>query len=154
LSVPWLLTRDGDRVVVEPHPEVDSLRSGSAVTAGPGDAVPVGREADVAVCVDPAGGLLEVALDVPGGRLLTLTVAPAAGELRMSGGARLQLRPGADGEVDLRLLLDTGVAEVFSGGQAAAVRLPATDSGLTLGVPGAGAALRYATAHGMERLSG
>jgi beta-fructofuranosidase len=159
LSVPWLLARDGDRVVVAPHPDVDSLHTGRPATAGPGGTVPIGTGADVVVGADPADGLFEVALDAAAGRLLAVTADPPGGELRLSGPARtvasLPLRPGPDGEVDLRLLVDTGVVEVFCGGRVAGARLPPADGDLTLRVTGGeGARPGHLTVHGMERLTG
>ena len=166
LSVPWLLARDGDRVTVTPHPDVDSLRAGVVAERGPitltgGRAMTlgIGRYADVVVRADPAGRPLEVALDGQDGPLLAVTVDPATGELRLSAPERtpvsLPLRPGPDGGVDLRLLVDAGVVEVFSGGGVAGARPRSPDGDLALRVTGGtGAQLRHLVVHRMERLTG
>jgi beta-fructofuranosidase len=165
LSVPWLLARDGDRVTVVPHPDVDGLRAGVGAEAGPvalsteAETVRIGRRADVVLRADPVGRPLEMVVDAPDGRLFAVTADSDASEVRLSSpdraDAALALRPGPDSEVDLRLLLDDGVVEVFSGGEVAGVRLRPADGDLVLRVAGgAGARLRHLTVHRMERLSG
>jgi beta-fructofuranosidase len=168
LTVPWLVDRDGDRVAVRPHPDVDGLRTGMRARRGP---EPLGRDplilghvpalADVELHADPAGGPLRLDVDGPAGRVLTVALDPAAGELRLAVPGRpdagAPLGPDADGAVRLRLLLDAGVVEAFPGGGAvAAARLPAGSGDLTLSLSaaGAGAALRSLVAHGMERVFG
>jgi beta-fructofuranosidase len=168
LSVPWLLEREGDRVTVRPHPDVDGLRSGVSAQRGPG---PLGSDplvlgaipalADVELHAEPAGGPLQVDVDGPAGRVLAAALDPARGELRLSvpgrPDARAPLRPEVDGAVRLRLLLDVGVVEAFPGGGAvAAARLPPGSGDLTLllSAAGDGAALRSVVAHGMERVFG
>jgi beta-fructofuranosidase len=165
LSVPWLLARDGDRVSVVPHPDVDGLRTtvqegqGPVALSAEPAAVRIGRQADVLLGADPAGRPLEVAVDGPDGRLFSVTAHPDAGVLRLSAPDRadavLALRAGTDGGVDLRLLVDDGVVEVFSGGEVAGAVLPPADGDLVLRVAGgAGTHLRHLTLHRMERLTG
>jgi beta-fructofuranosidase len=159
LSVPWLLALEGDRVTVAPHPDVDSLRTAAPVIGDPGRAVPVGRHADVLLRADPAGRPLEVTLEAPDRRLLAVTADPVAGEVRLSvpdrPDARLPLRPGPDGEVDLRLLVDDGMVEVFSGGGVAGALLPSADGDPALRVSGVpGRQVSHVTVHAMERFSG
>jgi beta-fructofuranosidase len=168
LTVPWLLDRDADRVVVRPHPDVDGLRTGVIAQRGPGplDAEPlvlggIPALADVELHADPAGRPLRLDVHGPAGRVLTAVLDPADGDLRLSvpgrPDARAPLRPEADGAVRLRLLLDVGVVEAFPGGGAvAAARLPAGSGDLTLSLSagGDGAALRSVVTHGMERVFG
>ncbi len=137
LSVPWVLALEGDRVTVAPHPDADTLRAGAPATGDPGRAVPVGRHADVLLRADLAGRPLEVALDGPDRRLFAMTVDPG------------------DGDVDVRLLVDTGVVEVFAGGGVTAAVLPSADGDPTLRLSGGpGLRLSHLTVHAMERFSG
>jgi beta-fructofuranosidase len=112
---------------------VRAEREPADLSAGRPVTVPVGRHADVVLRADLGGGSLEVAL----------------------GGVGLPLRPGADGGLDLRLLVDAGVVEVFSGGGVAVARIPAHDGDAALVLTGAdGARLRHLVVHEMERLTG
>jgi beta-fructofuranosidase len=121
----------------------------------------VPARADVVLRADPAGEPLELTLDEDGGRLLTVVVDPAAGELRLTvpdgPGSRAPLRPDDDGAVSLRLLLDAGVVEAFpDGGAVAAARLRPSGGELRLGLSatGGGARLRELLVHGMARVVG
>ena len=67
----------------------------------------------------------------------------------------MPLAPDADGAVDLRVLVDASVAEVFpGGGTAAAARLRPSRGALRLAVTadGPGARLERLVVHGMERV--
>jgi beta-fructofuranosidase len=163
LTVPWLLGREGDRLTFSPHPDVDTLRTGVPADAGPAVlsagtplTVPVGRHADVLLRADP--GVLEVALDASGGGLLAVTVEPSDAGVRVSApdqaDVRLPLPPGARARLDLRLLVDSGLVEVFCGGEVAVARVPGADGERRLTVGGDGARLRQLRVHGMERLTG
>jgi beta-fructofuranosidase len=168
LTVPWLLGRDGDRVTVRPHPDVETLRTGVRAIRGP---EPLGPDplvlgslpvhADVELRADPAGGPLQLSLGEPAGRLLTVVADPADGQLRLSVPGRPEvraaLRPGRDGAVDLRLLVDAGVVEAFPGGGAvAAARLRPSGGDLTLTLSAAAerAWLSALVVHGMARVFG
>lgn len=140
---------------LDQRPDGYTLHAGPRVGAGSGGTAPVGPASVVGVRADPAGRPLEVTPDRPGGRLLTVTMDPAADELRLSTGASPPLRPGPDGAVGVRLLLDARVAEVFSCGAVAVARLPPVDGGLTLRLAGAAdARLPDLTVQGLERLTG
>lgn len=164
LTVPWLLGRDGDRLTVAPHPDVDGLRTDvradlapAVLSAGSPVPVPVGRHADVRLRADLGEGPFDVALQDSAGRMLTLTTGPG-GPVRISAPGQEEIRlpvfsgPGAP--LDLRLLVDTGLVEVFSGGEVAVARLPEPDGDPSLSVEGDGVRLGQLVVHGMERLSG
>jgi beta-fructofuranosidase len=167
LSVPWLLDVAHDRVVVRPHPDVDTLRTGVHAHLGPGPlateplTLGVPAHADLVLRAHLAGEPLTLTLDEPTGRLLTVVADPAAGELLLSVPAgpesRAGLRPGPGGVLDLRLLIDAGVVEAFPGGGAvAASRLRPVGGEVRLGISaaGAGARLQELVVHGMERAIG
>jgi beta-fructofuranosidase len=168
LTVPWVLEREGDRVTVRPHPDVGTLRSGVRAERGPQPlgpdplvVGPVPAQTDVELHADAAGRAIHLALDEPAGRLLAVTADPTASELRLSvpgrPDARVPLRPDADGGLRLRLLLDAGVVEAFTGGGAvAAARLRPSGGDLTLSLSAAaeGARLSALAVHGMERVFG
>jgi len=167
LSVPWLLSADGDRVAVRPHPDVDTLRTGVHAHRGARPLTPDPVELEVPACADvvlradPAGEPLQLAVDDAAGRRFTVVVDPAAGQMRLSvpdgHESVVPLRPEADGAVDLRLLLDAGVVEAFAGGGAvAAARLQPSGGELRLSLVAAadGARLRDLVVHGMERVLG
>jgi beta-fructofuranosidase len=167
LSVPWLLATDGDRVVVRPHPDVDSLRTGVAHRRGGG---PIGAtpltvrmpvHADVELRARTAGKPLVLTLDDGNDRLLTVVADPAAGDLAMAdsegGHSRAPLHPGPDGQVELRLLVDAAVVEAFpGGGGVAAARLRSSGEELLMGLTtqGTGCRLDDLVVHGMERALG
>jgi beta-fructofuranosidase len=162
LSVPWLLVRDGHRVGVRPHPDVESLRTGVLAELGPADVAadplvlgPLDACCDVEVEVGPDGPFL-LGLHDDGGRLLGVNVDVAAGTLTLSprggSGSQVPVRLEPDGGMSLRLLVDASVVEVFpSGGAVAAARTSPEGGPLTLTLTGAGARVRRLVAHGMER---
>jgi beta-fructofuranosidase len=156
LSLPVLLGLDGERVTVTPHPDVDTLRAGVRAHLGPAvlDAEP--RELgpfepflDVVLEPDPATDPVRLVVAAADTEILGVLVDPVAGVLELH-------RPGRPGERlaygggDVRLLLDAGLAEVFSGGAAGAVRVT-TGSPVTLrlSAPRGSAGLRGFTAHAM-----
>lgn len=119
LSVPWRLARAGDRLRVTPHPDVDRLRVGAAERGGPGVLGPFPPGLDLTVA-EPA----VVAVEAAGGLLLTVTVGARAVTLARPAHPDVTV-PHHGGPI--RLLLDATIAEVFTGGEAAALRLaPAT----------------------------
>lgn len=148
LSVPWLLARDGDRVVVEPHPDVDTLHDGREweradipLSHRPLVLPPLGVRSDVAIRADPVGQPLQLILEARGKPWVTLTIDAAAGVVGLSVPGRAQmhvpLRAGRDGDVELRLLLDVDVVEIFpEGGSVAGLRLPAPGGRVGLMVTG------------------
>jgi beta-fructofuranosidase len=166
ISVPWLLSADGDRVAVRPHPDVDTLRTGVHAHRGPGlltapVVLEVPAQADVLLRAHPAGEPLQLTLDEAAGRLLTVVADPAEAQLRLSvpdgPESCVPLRPEPDGAVELRLLLDAGVVEAFPGGGAvAAARLRPSGGELRLRLSAAadGARLHDLVVHGMERVIG
>ncbi|MCF6525403.1 glycoside hydrolase family 32 protein [Streptomyces sp. JJ36] len=130
LSLPREVTLDAaGRLRQRPAPEVDRLRDGHrwhATGAGepgrPADLGEVGRSCDLSARLGPAGGLrLVTAAD--GSEYLDLVRDPVTGEVvvdrdhasldpRAKGGSwRL---PAGAGPVDLRIVLDRSVAEVFT----------------------------------------
>ena len=167
LSVPWLLGRDRDRVTVAAHPDVDTLRTRVLAELGPAalSAVPCeiavpAAHVDVTLAADPGGRPVVLTVEGSGGPVLTLTADPDPGEVRLSVPGRpdavAPLRTGPDRVIGLRLLLDGGVAEVFtaSGGVAAARVLPPGGT-LAIGVTGDdGARLEHLVAHEMARVTG
>ncbi|UOY02888.1 hypothetical protein [Blastococcus sp. PRF04-17] len=149
-------------MTVAPHPDVDTLRTGAELEVGPAslspDPVVVGPlspQVDLQVAVE--GG---VVLDLTEGGVPLLGVAVDADEVRLSvpggSGSRLPSRPDGDGVVRLRLLLDAGVVELFTGGATAAARLRPSGGEISLGIAGdrPGARLRGLVAHAMERVVG
>jgi beta-fructofuranosidase len=167
ISVPWLLGLDGDRVVVRPHPDVDTLRTGVQTRRGPepltSDPVvlDVPAQADVLLRADVAGEPLQLTLEQAAGRLLTVVADPVAGHVRLSGPdapeGLVPLRLEPDGAVELRLLVDAGVVEVFpSGGAVGAARLRPTGDRLRMSLSAAGGEARMhdLVVHGMERVIG
>lgn len=167
LSVPWLLGRDGDRVTVVPHPDVDTLRTRVlaehgpvALSRGPCEVTVPAAHLDVTLAAEPGGRPVVLAVDGSGGPVLTLTADPGAGQARLTAPGHpdvvAPMRAEPDGAIGLRLLLDGGVAEVFtgSGGVAAARVLPPGD-GLAIRVTGGdGARLRHLVVHEMARVIG
>jgi beta-fructofuranosidase len=163
LSVPWLLVRDGDRVGVRPHPDVDSLRIGVFAEHGPAevtaDPLVVGSLdvcCDVELELEPGGAPTVLSLCDDGGQLLGVEIDGTAGAVTLSprggAGGQVPLRPETDGGVALRLLVDASVVEVFpSGGAVAATRTSPSGGPVTLTLTGTGARLRRLVAHGMER---
>jgi beta-fructofuranosidase len=129
LSLPVVLGRDGDRLLLAPHPDVDGLRT--AVLA---DTVPA--DGDV---LGPFEPFLDLVADVDGparltvGDLLTLDVGPDAVVLRRPGRPDERLGGGP-----LRLLLDAELAEVYAAGDAAVVRVDPATGPVPVTVSGAG----------------
>jgi beta-fructofuranosidase len=141
LSLPVVLGRDGDRVLLTPHPDVDGLRT--AVLA---DTVPV--DGDVLGPFEPS---LDLAAELAGparlavGDLLALDAGPDAVVLRRPGRPDERLPGGSR----VRLLLDAELTEVFAGDDAAVVRVDPATGPVTVTVSGQG--LRRLTVHGMSR---
>ncbi|WP_448623830.1 glycoside hydrolase family 32 protein [Geodermatophilus sp. URMC 64] len=141
LSLPVVLSLDGDRVAVAPHPDVDGLRTGVLAEGTPADGDVLG----------PFEPFLDVVahLDGPGrlavGDLLTLDVGPDAVVLRRPGRAdeRVPMRP----PTELRLLVDAELAELFVTGEGAVVRLDPATGPVPVTVSGRG--VRHLTVHGM-----
>ena len=113
---------------------------------------------DLVVRAATGGRPLTFTLADPDGRLLSVVLDPGAGEAVVSvpdsTGTTVPLVPGADGTVDLRVLVDASVVEVFpGGGAAAAARLGRSGGRLRLAVTadGAGARLERLVVHAMER---
>lgn len=128
LSLPWVLGVRGDRLVVRPHPDVGTLRTGLlAAFDGPGGTEPLPPALDVELTSDLAPGAT-VDLDLVGdaGPLLGVRLRSTTARLRTpDGNATVLLGPGPDGVATLRLVVDAGLAEVFTAaGDAAVLRLP------------------------------
>ncbi|MDQ3464225.1 MAG: glycoside hydrolase family 32 protein [Actinomycetota bacterium] len=133
LSAPLVLRRDGDRVLGAPHPDVDGLRTAISTEAGivrlgsaPFRRCPVEAQSDVVLAgsLSPADEL-DVALLQGTGPVLTLALSGDTLTLRRPGRPDEQMPLGVapDGGFELRLLLDAGIAEVFTPGGAAGVRI-------------------------------
>jgi beta-fructofuranosidase len=162
LTVPWLLSRDGDRVGVRPHPDVDSLRTGLLVEAGPVvlgerplDAGPVGDCCDIELVAGATP--MSLALRDDDGLLLGVDLDPGAATATLSTRARgvepVPLLPTSDGDVSLRLLVDTTVVELFAScGAVAAIRTRPPAGTVSLSASGPGATLRRLVVHGMARV--
>jgi len=153
LSLPVVLSLDGDRVTVAPHPDVDGLRTGVLAALEPGVLPAEG------LVLGPFGPCLDVELEPADGGAVRLAVGDLL-ELRTDRGALTLARPGrgdermtlGPGTAGLRLLLDVGVAEVFAGGDAASVRLESADgdpAGGPVPLTVSGAAVHRLTVHGM-----
>ncbi len=163
LTVPWLLERRGDRVVVAPHPDVTVVRTGVLAELGPADLSgepvvvgPVEPSLDLELAAEPAGQRVELVVREDEGELvrLVLDAAAAVVEIRRPGrpGQLVPVVPGDDGVVGLRMLLDASVLEVFpTGGTVGAVRLSPTGGPVRLELTGEGTRLRRLLAHGMPR---
>jgi beta-fructofuranosidase len=140
LSLPVVLGRDGDRLRITPHPDVDRLR-----TAVPSDSAPA--DGDV---LGPFEPFLDLVADVDGparlalGDLLTLDAGPDATVLRRPGHPDVRLAGGPP-----RLLLDGELAEVFAGGEAAVVRVDPATGPVPVSVSGQG--VRRLTVHAISR---
>lgn len=140
LSAPLELRRDGDRVVVTPHSDIDSLRTGIRSDLGPARlgrsalrVGAVGAQSDVLLAGRlSAGDALEATLFQEGATVLTLRLSGDTVALRRPGrpDEPMPLGVAPDGGFELRLLLDAGVAEVFTAGGASGVRTaPFADAG-------------------------
>lgn len=163
LSVPVVLTLDGDRLVPGPHPAVDSLRGPrlaslgeTAVTAEPLLLGPVDPFLDVLASVDPAaGGPVRVAVREQESDVLALVVDPVAGDVVVSRPGRederVPLGRTATGAAPVRLLLDAGIAEIVTTVDVGAVRVTSGSRPVSLEVsaPDGQAALRDLVAFAM-----
>jgi beta-fructofuranosidase len=142
LSVPWTMRVVGDRLLLAPHPDVATLRTGVAARIdGSGSTPPLPPFLDVEVAA-PAGGRLEVS--GADGLALVLDVGADHASLTVPGrdAVRVAVAPGSDAAV--RLLLDAGLVEVAtSAGEQAALRLPAAGP-VRLAVPAGGGDVRVA----------
>lgn len=145
LSVPWAVRVRDDRLVLAPHPDVDTLRTGLAARIeGEGATPPLPSSLDVEV-MGPAGAGLQ--LHGPDGLVLAAVLEARAVLLYVAGQGLLRLPSGDDGPA-VRLLLDAGLAEVTtSAGEYAALRLPWAGP-VRLVVPAGGGGVRV-TAHAM-----
>jgi beta-fructofuranosidase len=119
LSVPWLLGRDGDRITVAPHPDVDTLRADPLVDGGPrrvgAQPFRIGPvEPYLDITVEAVERPVEVTLAEEDRPLASVVVDPTGGSVR--------------------LLVDAGVLEVFSDGAARAQRTAATGEQVTVTV--------------------
>jgi beta-fructofuranosidase len=130
LSLPVVLALEGDRVTVAPHPDVDSLRGALLLSLGPtelsGDPLVLGvfdPWLDVGVMLLAGAAAVRLAVGSP--EVLELRIDPAAGASVVSRAGRpdetIPLGSAVDGAFRVRVLLDAGLAEVFSGGATAAV---------------------------------
>jgi beta-fructofuranosidase len=130
LSLPVVLTVDGNRVAVTPHPAIDSLRGHLLASLGPTalTAEPLALGAfdpwlDVELTLRPGAAAVRIAVGDP--EVLTLLIEPPAGVSVVSRpgrpAERIPLGAPRDGALRVRVLLDAGVAEVFSGGATGAV---------------------------------
>lgn len=145
LSVPWTMRIGDDRLLLTPHPDVGSLRTGVAARLdGAGATPPLPCSLDVEV--ETASGALELFGD--DGVAVALAVREGRAELRVPGADPVRLRVGGEGPA-VRLLLDAGMVEVAtSAGEQAAMRLPWAGP-VRLVVPADGAAGVRVTAHTM-----
>ena len=165
LSVPVVLTLEGDRLVPAVHPAVDSLRgpllAALPATALTRDAVEIGPVEpflDVVVAVDPTGGgPVRIAVREQEREVLAVLVDPDLGDVVVfrphANEERIPLPASASGERVVRLLLDAGIAEIATGTDLGAVRTDAGGGSVSLEVsaPRGRAALRALTAYGMTR---
>ena len=149
LTVPWLLTLEGDRVGVRPHPDVDSLRTGVRTDLGPAapstEPVVIGSpdaQFDLVLRAVPGGRRLTLTLDDPVGELFSVVLDPGAGEagvvLPDRAGRTVPLLPGVDGAVELRVLADASVRGGVPGWRCGRGRPPAPSSGPAPAVPRGG----------------
>ena len=129
LSLPHVVTLDGDRLVTAPHPALDALRGpGAAVAAGGREEVP--GTCEVRWEPGPGGRLAVTGRD--GGAVLDLHVDADGVHAETGEGAWAVPLPGAPDEV--RLVLDGPVAEVFAGGEVLALPVPVPPAGPALAV--------------------
>ena len=147
LSVPWTVRVAGDRLLLAPHPDVATLRSGVAARIdGSGSTPPLPPFLDVEVDA-PAGGALE--LHGAGGPVLVVLVRDGEAELRVPGRDAVRTAVAPDTGPAVRLLLDAGLVEAAtSAGEYAALRLPAAGP-VRLVVPADGGRDVRVTAHAM-----
>lgn len=164
LSYPHLLRRTGDRLHIQPHPDVDGLRL-PAMPDGtpfdlPADAVdvgPVGAHVDLGVrAVLGADGVLRLTIRQDAGDLLTVELDAGADRVALGGRGitpvAIPLGRAPDGTVQLRLLLDASVAEVVTASGTALLRCAPTGHPLRLTVAGdpPGLLVQSLTVHGLS----
>jgi beta-fructofuranosidase len=145
LSLPVVLGRDGDRLLLAPHPDVDGLRTAMLADTSATDAG--GADGDV---LGPFEPFLDIEVDLAAeparlavGDLLTLDAGAAGPVLKRPG--RPDQRLPASGRV--RLLLDADLAEVFAGGDVAVVRVDPATGPVAVSVQG----VRRMTVHALSR---
>lgn len=113
LSLPGVLSLRGDRLTAAPHPVLDTLRGPASERVGP--------YSDVSIRAEPGAGF---GVDLGS---LGLSADPGTDDLRLIRPGRadelVPLGVGADGVVDLRLVLDASVAEVYTPAGTAALRI-------------------------------
>ena len=145
LSVPWTVRVRDDRLVLAPHPDVDTLRGEVAARIeGSGGTPPLPPSLDVEV-TGPAGASLQ--LHGPDGIVLTAVLEDRHVRLHVTGQEPLRLARDGEGPA-VRLLVDAGLVEaITSAGAYAALRLPWAGP-LRLVVPAEGGDVRV-TAHAM-----
>jgi beta-fructofuranosidase len=131
LSLPVVLTRDGDRVLVAPHPDVDGLRTAVLADTAPADGEVLGPFDPFLDLVAEFGGPARLTV----GDLLTLDVGTDAVALRRPGRPDEQLPLGGG---TVRLFLDAELAEVFAAGDAAVVRVDPAPGPVPVSVSGQG----------------
>ncbi|MEV0173685.1 glycoside hydrolase family 32 protein [Streptomyces sp. NPDC050803] len=136
LSLPRELTLADDGTVRQrPARELDQLRRGQSIRAsgdGPADLGEIAPVSDITARLDTTGGL-RLTTDASGDEYLDITRDPATGEVIVDRShASLDSRakkgswrlPAPEGPVDLRIVLDRSVVEVFTAeGQALTLRL-------------------------------
>jgi beta-fructofuranosidase len=146
LSLPWTVRVVDDRLLLAPHPDVATLRTGVAARLdGPGATGPLPPFLDVEVDA-PAEGWLE--LHSTQGPVLVVDLATGTTDLSAPGQDTVRLAVARHAGPAVRLLLDAGLLEVAtSAGEYAALRLPATGP-VRLVIPEGAGRLRV-TAHAM-----
>lgn len=119
LSLPWRLGRDGDRVVVQPHPDVMTLREAELVG---------GAQAPSPILIElatqlPPGGMVRctltssVAVTLDATRDVLVVTRPGRADVIAPLGAR-------NGETTVQVVLDGSVLEAFpASGEPVAVRV-------------------------------
>jgi beta-fructofuranosidase len=147
LSVPWTMRVVDDRLLMAPHTDVATLRSGIAGRIdGAGGTGPLPPFLDVEVDA-PAGGRLEVS--TADGPALDVDVRDGRAVLAVPGSDAVQVACAPGDGPAVRLLLDAGLAEVAtSAGEYAALRLAGTGP-VRLHVPAGEGRAVHVTAHAM-----
>jgi beta-fructofuranosidase len=141
LALPVVLSLDGDRLVPALHPAVDSLRitriaawGETPLTMEPVRLAPVPPFLDLDLAV--AEGPVRIGVVTEDAEVMALVVDPDAGVVLVSRpGAddeRIPLGRDTDGDVPVRLLLDAGLAEIFTAVDAGAVRAASGEGAVSL----------------------
>ncbi len=144
LSLPMLLTLDGDRLVVARHPDLARYRKAVlTLAAGPVTVDLVGGACEVAMDCAPGAGPAGLQIDDEAGRrLVQLDIATDAVRLLVAGNEPLALArsAGSAAEEPLSLVVDADILEVCGAGTegTVAVRLPTHPQQLTLAGQGGG----------------